>query len=62
MSYPSTPKPNQPKDPGVYGGRWGEPGDNKPGSPPPDRPKKIEPPAEGEGNRTPDTPPSTGAS
>jgi hypothetical protein len=68
MSYLSTPQPdepqppgttpNKPKDPDVYGGQWGGPGGAKPAKEPPDRPQKIKPPAEDEGNRTPDTPPA----
>ena len=41
--------PNQPKDPGVYGGEWGETGKSKSPTPPPlDRPQPIEAPDKGD--------------
>ena len=45
---PPPPKPNQPDDPSVYGGQWGEgDGHKKPaGTPPTDRPDKIDQPPE----------------
>jgi hypothetical protein len=43
-----TTRQNPPKDPGVYGGHWGDTGGApKPaGQPPPDRPDKIRAPPE----------------
>jgi hypothetical protein len=41
------PKGAPPKDPGVYGGQWGD-GPSTPGLPPTDRPGRIKPPAEKE--------------
>ena len=48
------PQPKVPPDgsesSGVYGGHWGDTGSAKPpGTPPPDRPQKIEPPKESPG-------------
>jgi hypothetical protein len=40
------PIPNHPKDPSVYGGRWGPSGDKPPGPQPPDRPDRIRAPNE----------------
>jgi hypothetical protein len=70
MSYLSTPQPdepnppgvtpNKPKEPSVYGGRWGNSGGHKPGrTPPPDRPERIEPPnPQDEPQQGPTAPPS----
>jgi hypothetical protein len=58
---PPAPTPNRPDDPAVYGGQWGDGGGhNKPaGTPPTDRPDKIEkppePPASQGGQPPPDT-------
>ncbi|WP_372784452.1 hypothetical protein [Phenylobacterium sp.] len=43
---PATPpKTEEPADPSVYGGQWGDGAQQKtPGPPPPDRPDKIETP------------------
>jgi hypothetical protein len=45
---PPLPEPCHPEDPSVYGGQWGEgDGTQKPlGTPPTDRPGKIEKPSE----------------
>jgi len=44
---PPPAKPNAPDDPSVYGGQWGNSGqEKKPGPPPSDRPQKIETPPE----------------
>jgi hypothetical protein len=56
---PSGVEPNKPKDPSVYGGRWGAAGGQKPKDPPPDRPAPIKPPDESSGQPDPDSPPAT---
>jgi hypothetical protein len=40
------PQPNHPKDPSVYGGKWGGDGEKHPGRQPPDRPDRIKAPSE----------------
>ncbi len=53
--------PNKPKDPSVYGGQWGDSGNPKPVEPEKtDRPDRIKPPAEPNGEGTPDSPAPTG--